>query len=220
MQYRFLSYPINNKMPVYGQLNCDLNISPVKALKKGDSCNVFTFVMENHWGTHIDCPAHFFENGLKVVDYSPETWFFDCPFVIKLNLKENQLISPENIGHIPNGTDLLLIKSYFYNYRGTKRYSNNNPGFIPETGIWLRKKYPNIKAIGFDFISLSPYQNREIGRKAHQSFLNPDGENSPILIIEDMDLSPDLSGLKQVLAFPLRIEGIDSAPCTIIGVFE
>ena len=221
MTMRFLSYPIKKRMPVYGKANKNLEITPVKSLDKGDSYNVFKVNIENHFGTHVDCPAHFFKNGLRVNDYPAETWFFQSPFVLHLELRENQLVMPEDLSNnIPVGIDLLLIKSGFYRFRGSKKYSNYNPGFAEETGKWLRATYPSVRAIGFDFISLSSYQNREEGRKAHHAFLNPKGINIPILIIEDMDLSGDLSGLSSVWILPLRIDRLDSSPCTVVGEFE
>ena len=221
MVMRFLSYPIKKRMPVYGKANVDMEIIPVKSLDKGDSYNVFKVNIENHFGTHVDCPAHFFKKGLRVSDYPAETWFFQSPFVLHLELRENQLVMPEDLSNnIPVGIDLLLIKSGFYRFRGSKKYSNYNPGFAEETGKWLRATYPSVRAIGFDFISLSSYQNREEGRKAHYAFLDPNVVNTPILIIEDMDLSGDLSGLSSVWILPLRIDRLDSSPCTVVGEFE
>lgn len=219
MKHISLSYSLANEIPVYGGRG-SLNIKNIKSLHSGDSANVFSFTMENHWGTHVDCPAHFFENGLSAADYPPETWFFKKPFVLPLKLEENSLISPEDINEIPEGTDLLLIKSGFSCFRGTEKYTHNNPGLRPEAGIRLRERHPYVRAIGFDFISLSPYQNRNLGREAHRAFLDPEGVNAPILVIEDMDLSADLTRLISVWIFPLRISGVDSAPCTVIGAVE
>lgn len=197
-----------------------MNINLVKAISKGDSSNVYSITIENHWGTHIDCPAHFFENGLRAADYSPETWFFQKPFVLPLKLAENSLAGPEDMGKIPEGTDLLLIKSGFSCFRGTEKYTHNNPGLKPEVGIWLREAHPYVKAVGLDFISPSSYRNRALGRESHRAFLDPDGINAPILIIEDMDLSHDLRELREVWVAPLRVEGIDSAPCTVMGFID
>ena len=219
MKHISLSYLLANEIPVYGGRG-SLKIENIKSLHSGDSANVFSFTMENHWGTHIDCPAHFFENGLSAADYPPETWFFKKPFVLPLKIEENSLVSPEDIDKIPEGTDLLLIKSGFSCFRGTEKYTHNNPGLMPEVGIRLREKHPYVRAIGFDFISLSPYQNRNLGREAHRAFLDPEGVNAPILVIEDMDLSRDLRGLREIWVVPLRVDGIDSAPCTVIGVIE
>jgi kynurenine formamidase len=115
---------------------------------------------------------------------------------------------------------LLLIKSGFSSFRGTEKYTNGNPGLKPEVGLWLRETHPYVRAVGLDFISLSPYRNRALGREAHRAFLDPDGLNSPVMLIEDMNLSQDLSGLISVWVFPLRIGGVDSAPCTAIGVIK
>lgn len=205
---------------MYGNSYAEVEIAPVKSIGKGDACNVSRFAMENHWGTHLDCPAHFFPHGRGVADYAAGDWFFSYPHVVLAELTENQLIGPDAIGAVPAGTDLLLIRSGFSRFRGTEAYSCRNPGFRPETGIWLREKHPSVRCVGFDFVSLSPYQHREVGREAHRAFLDPDGPNSPILIIEDMDLSGDLSGLDSVWVVPLLLEGLDSAPCTVMGVCQ
>ncbi len=219
MKYVYLSYTIASDMPVYGG-RALVNINLLKAISKGDSSNVYSITIENHWGTHIDCPAHFFENGLRAADYSPETWFFQKPFVLPRKLEENSLAGTEDMGKIPEGTDLLLIKSGFSYFRGTEKYTHNNPGLKPEVGIWLREAHPYVKAVGLDFISPSSYRNRALGRESHRAFLDPDGINAPILIIEDMDLSHDLRELREVWVAPLRVEGIDSAPCTVMGFID
>lgn len=219
MKYLYLSYIVENSVPVYGGRR-SVDIKNIKSFDKGDSTNIFSFEMGNHCGTHIDCPNHFFKEGLKVTDYFADTWFFNKPFVLNITLSENQIVSPEAIGEIPDKTDLLLVKSGFSSVRGMEKYINNNPGFSPETGLSLREKYPSIRAIGFDFISLSPYQDREVGRDAHRAFLSPEGKNNPILIIEDMNLSHDLSDLVSVVALPFRIASLDSAPCTVIGILR
>ncbi|MDO9528340.1 MAG: hypothetical protein Q7J27_04180 [Syntrophales bacterium] len=44
------------------------------------------------------------------------------------------------------------------------------------------------------------------------------GKDRRFLVIEDMNLDYDLSGLKKVIVAPLLVEKTDSAPCTIIGI--
>ena len=84
----------------------------------------------------------------------------------------------------------------------------------------MRENLPSIRMIGIDWISISPYQDRELGREAHRVFLDQKGRNNPVLLIEDMDLSGDLKELTEVWASPLRVERVDSAPCTVIGGFS
>jgi kynurenine formamidase len=77
--------------------------------------------------------------------------------------------------------------------------------------------------IGFDFISLSSYAHRDLGREAHRAFLAEleiDGDNKdPILIIEDMDLSKIKICLSKIIVSPLRFEMADGAPVTVFGFY-
>lgn len=217
MSYRFLSHTLSNRIPVYGGYAAP-DISEVKSISRGDSANVFSFSMQNHWGTHIDAPNHFFEKGKKISDYPADFWIFKAPTVVKLHLGcGDLLVCGEWIEKIHPETDLVLFQAGWSGTRNQEKYILQNPGIHPETGAYLRGRYPKLRAIGIDWISVSSYKNREIGREAHKAFLNPDGPNAPILIIEDMDLSGDLSGLKEVCVIPLRIDSLDSAPCTVIG---
>ena len=65
-----------------------------------------------------------------------------------------------------------------------------------------------------DFISLTSYQNREIGREAHKNFL---GGNNPILLVEDMDLSKIENTPRKLICVPILVHGLDGSPVTIIA---
>ena len=59
---RHLSYTLEETIPAYGKTKVSLGVRSQKSIDRGDSCNTIRFSMENHWGTHIDAPAHFFKN--------------------------------------------------------------------------------------------------------------------------------------------------------------
>ena len=196
-------------------------IEPVKSLQSGDSSNVFRMTIENHWGTHVDAPNHFFDDGKKITDYPPEFWIYKSPMTVKVDLKQSEvLVCGDWLNTITSETDILFFNSGWGKYRDDKMYSCDNPGIHPEVGIYLREHFPCIRAIGIDWLSISPYQNRELGRAAHRAFLGLEGKNNPILIIEDMDLLCDLTKLRELWVLPLRVEKIDSSPCTVIGGFD
>ena len=75
-------------------------------------------------------------------------------------------------------------------------------------------RFPSLRAIGLDTISISSFSHRDVGRAAHREFLN-----SGIRIIEDMKLKNIIepSKLMRVIALPFRYLGSDGAPTTIIG---
>ncbi|MBF0328454.1 MAG: cyclase family protein [Nitrospirae bacterium] len=219
MTYKYLSYPLDLKIPVYGK-TASIDIKSVKSIDNGDSANVYAFAMENHWGTHVDAPNHFFVEGKKIADYPAGFWFFKSPQVIDIELLSSEmLISGSWFEQIKHDTDCLLLRSGWGMRRREEAYCIENPGIHPDVGRELRIKYPTIRALGIDWVSVSSYRNRELGREAHRALLREYGIGEPPVIIEDMDLSCDMAGLRNVWVLPLRVCGLDSAPCTIIGGF-
>lgn len=215
---RFLSYPIGETVPGYGNTAKKPEILQTRAMKNGDACDIYSVKMENHWGTHVDCPAHFLRNGTKVADLPAAAWHFNRPQLLRVSLDHSELLTPDHLRQrIDPRSDLILFRSGWSKYRGSARYSRQNPGVHASLALWLRKRCPNIRAIGFDWVSLSSFRDREHGWEAHREFL---GTRKPILIIEDMDLRFAAGALREVWVAPLRISGIDSAPCTVMGVFR
>ena len=214
--YRLLSYHLNAKTPMYGSA-MPVKIEPCKQISKGDACDTSYVTFSNHSGTHIDAPRHFSAGGKSLSQYGIEELIFSRPFVLDLKKGDGELVLPQDLKDIPE-CDLLLIRTGFYQYRGTEKYRLNNPGISAAAAKMIRETLPSIRAIGIDSISVSSYTKREEGRLAHQALLDPDAhKNKPLLLIEDMDLSGDLSGLKKVFAVPVFFEGVDSMTCTVIG---
>ena len=100
-------------------------------------------------------------------------------------------------------------------------YIFHGPGISPEIGLWLRENR-RIKMLGFDFISLTSFEHRELGKHAHQSFLSMTSETfpgEPILVIEDMKLSVIDQAPRKVIVSPLLYENADGAPVTVFAVY-
>lgn len=190
----------------------------LRSVESGDSSNSFAMEIQSHLGTHIDAPRHFFTGAQNIVSYSAGFFVFTKPYVLHVHLQPSELLnSVEDMFEIPGGCDLLLLKSGWTTKRMLPEYCCENPGISPELAKTLREKLPALRAIGVDWLSVSAYKYRDLGRETHRIFLNPDACNSPVLLIEDMDLSIDLKGLQRVIVAPLRVTGFDSAPCTVLG---
>ncbi len=220
MKYRYLSHLLEDPVPAYGGAG-SLGIENTKSIAGGSSSNVSRFSMESHWGTHIDLPGHFFINGRNVSSYPAEYWFFKSPQVIDVTLKPAEILGCSGwISDIRKDSDILLFRSNWSELRRKETYVLENPGIHPDVAAQLRKNFPAIRVVGIDWLSVSSYQNRQIGRAAHRAFLEEEGVGKEILLAEDMDLSYRMSVLREVFIFPLRIKDIDSVPCTAIGGFD
>ncbi len=212
-----LTYPLNDKAFGYG--NGDrLNLVKARNMCCGDTSNNSVINMPTHYGTHIDYPFHFSEEGKNSSDYSIENFIFDKVKCIEIDENEvdDYLIRNNNFnieGDLE--TELLFIKTGFCDKRNTNEYWEFGFGFHRETARFLKNKYPNLKAIAFDLISLNSYQNRAEGRIAHKEFLTV----NDVLIVEEVDLRKVNSKtiFNNVIIAPLQLEDADGAPVTIIA---
>lgn len=214
-QYIYLSYFMNDQTPLYGG-GKGIHISADRSIPDGDTANTKNLKFQNHSGTHIDFPNHFFNEGLKSENYAASFWVFKKPHLINRMSETDEIVNfrEEELASIPGDVDFLIFKSGFGTYRSEQKYWMNNPGFSPDLGKILKSRFPSLKVLGMDFISLTSYQNRELGREAHRQFL---GGDNPILLVEDMDLSSLTATPQAITCLPLMIEGLDGSPVTIIA---
>lgn len=129
MQY--LSHPLKARVPVYGSNRAEMEMRRIKSIQNGNSCNTYWIGMGNHWGTHIDAPAHFFNNAPSIADYPPEYWFFEHPCITEIPVPENALIEIKHLENkIDPQTDFLLLNTGFQVWRGEKSIALIIPGLI------------------------------------------------------------------------------------------
>jgi len=217
----FLSYALSDTLSAYGDGN-RIKFLTIKNMLLGDTSNNMEFHIPSHFGTHIDFPYHFSINGKTLNNYNPDFFIFNSVGFLNLDLINrisNYLIKEEHINNfidqLPKSIDLLLIKTGFCNIRNKEDYWKHGYGFDLGMAKFLRNKFGSLRAIGFDLISLSSYQKRNVGREAHREFLS----DNNILIIEDMDLSliSKKQKLNQVIVSPLQINMADGVPVTIFA---
>jgi len=214
--WKFLSYTLSENLTAYKN-GKRINIVVERNIADGDSCNQTSLELRSHLGTHIDFPYHFDENGKKGDEFRANEFVFNSIYVIFLDisLKDTSLIEEDHFNNhdFKQETDLLIIKTGFCEERFDKKYYNNYPGFSEKLAKYFKSKMPNLRAIGFDLISLSSPLNGDIGKKAHLEFL----KQEKIIIIEDMDLRnlDSDSQINTVVVAPLRFENSDGAPVTI-----
>jgi arylformamidase len=213
--YIYLSHCINETTPSYG--NQDKFISEEKSsISKGRSANSSKWLFSsNHLGTHIDVPKHFFDNGLGVSDYPAPFWIFNNISLVDTECREAKILFQEIVSaELSDELELLLIRTGYEQYRDHEKYWNDNPGLSIDLANYLREKYKKLRAVGFDFISLTSWKYREIGKEAHKQFLK---NNTPLLIIEDMSLKMINNHILQVIVAPLRVDHSDGSPVTVIA---
>lgn len=219
--YKRLSYNMNISDHAFPGAPT-LSLSQFESIENGDVCNTYEVTLFNHFGTHMDGPNHFHGAGKQLYELGLSHFIFEKPLLADIPKAEGEMVRPEDL--IPFESqilkaDLLLIRSGFSQKREEDNavYAAQGPCISSEAARLIVGKYGNLKAVGIDWISLSSHLHLEDGVMAHQIMLGKHG-NAPVLIIEDIDLRElEAEKLETVFALPMFIEGIDSAPVTIVA---
>jgi len=218
-KYMYLSHFLSSDTPTYGNRD-KFEINKNSSIENGDTANSHSLSLStNHMGTHIDLPNHFYRNGQSLNDFKASYWFYNNVGFIELPKKNGELIIVDDLlcfeKLLDSQIEILIIKTGFEQYRKTDIYWQENPGVDPSVANYLIEKYPNIRTIGFDFISLTSFKHRSIGKEAHLAFLNP---KKPITVIEDMHLEDLNICPSSINVLPLLVQNIDSAPVNVIAI--
>jgi kynurenine formamidase len=212
---QFLSYTIDETTPAYGGGKGYVK-RHIKDISNGDSCNTIEFTMPNHLGTHIDFPKHFSVAGKTLNDYEADFWIFKKAKVIDIVPSEDLLINEKrlHLDSLEKDIELLFLRSGFESLRNSDTYFMKNPGLHSSLAKVFRERFPRLKAVGMDFISISSFKHRDEGRLAHKVFLL----DADILLIEDVKLSVMASNkVYQVVGLPLMLAEADGVPITLIA---
>ena len=215
----YLSYILDLDTPTYGNRN-QFSCEKKSDISKGDVANDSSINTTVHIGTHIDMPYHFFEEGQTIEDFDIDYFRFKNILFIDMIpddiIVNNDLIQRLEMSEHKDNYDMLIIKTGICDRRHLDKFWETNYGFHPDIAYYLKDKFPNIKVIGFDSVSVSSFSNRLLGRESHKAFLDP---QNPILLLEDMDLT-SLHTDSEIITLdiaPLRIAKCDGLPCTIIA---
>lgn len=155
-----------------------------------DECNLSQISMSVHAGTHIDAPLHFWEDGSAVDDLRLNTFYGKCTVV--------------SVEGVLTGDDLERMLPYCKRrilFRG-----NGNTYLSHSAAIVLAES--KVVLVGTDADSIAPpfdeaRPHRELARAG-------------IAVLENLDLEAIDDGEYDLCAFPVKLGGLEAAPCRAI----
>jgi kynurenine formamidase len=227
-QYIRISYNLTRHTPVHPDLT-PITITPKTQIEQGDDYNTSLITVENHSGTHVDAPAHFLKDGRPIYTYSPVELIFYKILLMDCPKTPDELISMEDFVTVLEqfetnqlDIDCILIRTGFGKYRETdpEKYLTKNPGISPEAVSYLRCKLPKLRCLAIDTVSMSRYGRMREMIKVHQTAFQEKAEfGKPLLFVEDLSLQSLQNAmiLEEIMIIPWQVEGIDSAPCTVVA---
>ena len=210
-----LSYPISDKMvPWPGDAKAFEANTNATVEKEG----YFTrsFWMLEHYGTHMDAPAHF-PPGTTTVDKIPPEKLFGSAVVLDVTKEAERdpdyQLSAKDVsawerkhGSIPAGAIVLLRTGWAKRWPDVARYRNQDvngkmhfPGFSVESAkVLLERK---VNGLGCDTLSIDPGNSPDF--PVHRLVLG-----AGVYLLENL---ADLSGLPEagalLIAAPIKLEG-------------
>ncbi|MGN0262298.1 MAG: cyclase family protein [Eggerthellaceae bacterium] len=206
-----LTHTITEDMPVYPGTEPP-RLSNASSIGK-DGFKETLLTLFSHTGTHMDPPAHIFENG-KTLDRLPVDRFVGKAIVIDCkDIPEGGLIGSERIeclGDAAWENDFLLFNTGWDRYWGKREYFGEYPFLSPEAVTLIGRINP--KGIGFDTIGIDPISDESLS--IHHA-----------LLAKEMIFIENLTNLDKVgnepftlFALPLKWEASDGAPVRAIAV--
>jgi len=202
-----------------GKEQRQLQITPINVLETHGS-NSFTIELNNHIGTHVECPYHNLRTG-KSIDQMPPESFVGHAEVLDLTfrMKDRKITEEdlERVGASVKSGDIVLLKTrYDEQFKPEEmqsvKYQAMSPYLTYEATKWLIRR--GVKLVGIDFWSIEEYP------------IGPQGEPKHILLFkEDIPLLHSLTNLAKIIksrvffiALPLPIAGVDSMPVRAVAI--
>ena len=194
------------------------------SIADGDPANTFNLELFNHFGSHLDAPAHFNPDGIPISKVPMDRFVYERPALIEVPKSDRELVVREELeahAQTIRECDLLMIRSGWQRFRASEpeRYAAEGPGVAADACEYLMQ-FPHLKAIALDWISLAAYRRPEEGQQAHRILCGVNDPGRYVIIVEDIDLGRLPDSPNRVYAVPLFPSGVDSSPCTVFAEVE
>ena len=208
-----LTHTISENMPVYPGTEAPRLTVPCTVEKNGFKETLLH--MFSHTGTHMDAPAHLFENGATLDSFGGSAFVGSAVVIDCSQLKEGEQIGMSFLDRnreLAERADFLLFRTDWDKKWGSADYFGDFPCITSEVADFIASS--GKKGVGLDVISIDP-----IGVKLsnHKKILS----QNTIVIIENLCRLELLgSELFTFIAAQLKFESSDGAPTRALAIIE
>jgi kynurenine formamidase len=175
--------------------------------------NITELVMSAHYGTHLDAPYHFFDDGRTVDKLDIRKGFGVAHVLDFTHKKAGDAITLADMephaSKVTPGCRLIFHTGWdkVYPY---PQYFGGQPYYTVELTTWLAEQ--GVACMALD----TPTTYPEEYTASHHSLLNKEAE---VLIVEGLRGLEQLQGDQVIfIAVPLRIRGRDGSPCRALAI--
>lgn len=175
-------------------------------MAKGASVNVSAITTSPHVGTHADAPLHVAE-GAPGSDALPLDAFMGPAFVLDAEALRGTIGLAALETRIPPGTERLLLRTGRTIANGA--FPEGWPALSPDAARALAAR--GLRLLGVDCPSVDERESKTLD--VHRALFA-----GGAFVLENLDLRGVPEGRHELLALPLRLEGLDAAPVRAVLV--
>ena len=197
-----VSVPIRPGMVVW-EGDPAVSFEPAASLEEGDPANLTRLELGSHTGTHVDAPLHFLAGG-EGVERLPLDALIGPALVVDLTGLERDVRAADL--DIPAGTERLLLKTPNSRLWERGEFVAEHVTIAPDAASLLVEL--GVRLVGVDYLSVGSPETHRILLEAG------------IVPLEGLDLREVDPGLYELVALPLRLEGVDGAPARVVLIQE
>jgi len=179
----------------------------VLTIESSGICNVSKLVLSTHYGTHIDAPYHFIQNGKSIDQYLVQEFILPAQVI---EIKDTESIRRPELEplDIKQG-DALLFKT------NNSASGRSIGGIFSEDFVYLSTEAADfcakkrVSLLGIDYATIDKYGDMNF--PAHRTLLK-----KGILILEGVYLKDVPVGQYTLFCLPLKIKGGEASPVRAI----
>ncbi len=170
------------------------SVTMLSSIENGDAYNMSQITMCTHNATHIDAPKHFDEDGAPIGGIRLSHLYGKCTVVTI----DGALTGEDMEQLLPHCKKRLILHS-----RGNAYLTSSAAQVIAESGLVLIGT--DAQSIAAPFDEMRPHL--ELARAG-------------VVVLENLFLEGVKDGLYTLCAFPIKLSGLEAAPCRAVLIDE
>ena len=198
-----ISQPLEDSMVYYPSLT-SFKLNWLKYYSRGDNRSISEFCMASHIGAHIDSPYHYILSGKKLDELDLELFYGKARVI---EVENEQKITAELLKKVGDLPERILFKTRNSQLYDKKSFTPDYVYIDSEAAKYI-SQFP-VKLIGIDYLSIDKYQ--DTSKDAHKILLS-----KGIVLLEGIILTEVDEGDYQIVCFPIKIKGVEAAPCRAV----
>jgi arylformamidase len=176
------------------------------SIAAGASVNVSAIEMSPHVGTHADAPLHVRDGWPASDTLSPEA-FVGPAVVIGIEGLDGAVDASALAARLPSRVERLLLRTGRTIAAGS--FPASWPALTPSCARWLAAR--GLRLLGVDAPSVDDRDSKAL--ETHHALFEAGAS-----ILENLDLRGVPDGRYELIALPIRLDGLDAAPVRAVLV--